>query len=373
MPKLPAKCRFLCQVTMKILFLVPYPLKLSPSQRFRFEQYFKALEEKRLTYETQSFLDSHTWQIFFKPGQAPRKAWLLLRGFLRRLFVLMRVPAFDYIFIHREVTPLGPPVFEWIIAHIFRKKIIYDFDDAIWLTDRAQEPWLLRTLKWRSKVAAICRWSYKVSVGNHYLGDYARQYNANVVYNPTTLDTDSLHNPAQLHKRHQPPRLVIGWTGSHSTLKYLEPLQPVLAALEKRYPQLLVHIIADRRSNLDLQSLVFVPWNLASEIEDLYQLDIGIMPLPDDEWSKGKCGFKALQYMSLGIPTVASPVGVNVDIVADGVNGLLATTPEEWEQALVRLMEDPALRHRLGEHGKTTVLERYSVRSNTASVLSLFT
>ena len=113
------------------------------------------------------------------------------------------------IFIHREVAPVGPPVFEWIISKIFKKKIIYDFDDAIWLTDRKDESWILETLKWRSKIQSICRWSYKVSCGNEYLCDYARQFNERVFYNPTTIDTGNLHNPS-LYKIDSKDKIIIG-------------------------------------------------------------------------------------------------------------------------------------------------------------------
>src|SRR6478609_7825407 len=191
--------RFLLQVTMKILFLVPYPIGESPSQRFRFEQYFNILIQNGHSYHHQSFLDAEDWKLFFQKGRPATKLFFLLKGFFKRLLVLFQLGNYSIIFIHRELTPIGPPVFEWIISKVFKKKIIYDFDDAIWLTDRKNESWILKTLKWRSKVRSICQWSYKVSCGNEYLRSYARQFNKQVVYNPTTIDTENLHN-SSLHK-----------------------------------------------------------------------------------------------------------------------------------------------------------------------------
>jgi glycosyltransferase involved in cell wall biosynthesis len=356
---------------MKIIFLVPYPLKESPSQRFRFEQYFDLLQKRGHAYDTQSFLDSQTWQLFSKPGKLSTKLNALLKGFLKRFLVLFQISKYNFIFIHREITPIGPPIFEWVIGKILKKKIIYDFDDAIWLTDRKKEPALLRVFKWRSKVKNICRWSYKVSCGNRYLCDFALQYNMNVFLNPTTIDTELLHNPV-LYSKHNHNGVSIGWTGSYSTLKYLEQIEDVLMDIEKKYTHVTFIIIADRKPELKLKSLVFKKWSTETEISDLYQFDIGIMPLPDDEWAQGKCGFKALQYMAMNIATIASPVGVNTTIIEHNRNGFLATTSEAWLNYIEQLILNKELRKKLGENGRTQVIENYSVKSNADNFLALF-
>jgi len=285
---------------------------------------------------------------------------------------MFKAPRYDFIFIHRECAPLGPPVFEWLLAKVLRKKIIYDFDDAIWLPNTSDENKIASALKWHGKVSDICRWSYRVSCGNAYLADYARQFNSNVVVNPTTIDTLYLHNPALYTPRQASQPVVIGWTGTHSTLKYLQPLLPVLQRLEKKYAdRIRFLVIANKAPDFALHQLTFVPWKKETEIGDLLQMDIGIMPLVDDIWAKGKCGFKALQYMALGLPAVVSPVGINTDIVDDTV-GFVADSETEWELALTRLIEDQALRRRLGEGARARVVERYSVTSNTSTFLSLF-
>jgi glycosyltransferase involved in cell wall biosynthesis len=355
----------------KILFLVPYPLHEAPSQRFRFEQYFSTLKKNGFHYQVQSFLGQKNWRIFYSRGKILPKLAVLLQGFCKRFAILFQVPSYDFVFIHREVTPLGPPIIEWVISKILRKKIIYDFDDAIWMTDNANESFIVRLLRSRSKVRLICTWSYKISCGNQFLCEFAEQFNPHVIYNPTTIDTDNVHNPQQV-KSSQNDLITIGWTGSHSTIKYLREIEHVLAKLEEDFPQIKVVVIADKAPGLHLKSLQFIPWNLNTESQDLAIIEIGIMPLPDDMWAKGKCGFKALQYMAMQIPAVVSNVGVNSSIIDHGTNGFLVSTEKEWYDAICALIKDPLLRKKMGEAGRKKVSHHYSVASNTSNFLSLF-
>ena len=356
---------------MKILFLIPYPIAEAPSQRFRFEQYFRILDKNGLSFDYQNFLQASDWRLFYQKGKTVRKLFTLLTGFFKRFLILFQLGKYEIIFIHREITPIGPPIFEWIISKILKKKIVYDFDDAIWMTDKKNEPIILKTLKWRGKVKSICRWSYKISCGNEFLCSYARQFNKNVYYNPTTVDTEKVHDPS-LHEIKGGDRIVIGWTGSHSTLKYLTELEPVLQSLELKYQQLQVNVISDLPPNLSLKRLHFSPWSVATEVSDLARFHIGIMPLPNDEWAKGKCGFKALQYMALQIPTVASPVGVNTQIIHHGEDGFLCSTASEWENCISILIEDKTLRDTIGLAGRKNVIAHYSISSNSSNFLSLF-
>jgi glycosyltransferase involved in cell wall biosynthesis len=357
---------------MKVLFLFPYPSGEAPSQRFRFEQYFHLLNASAIQYQTQSFWDIDTWRILYKPGRKSSKGFGFAKGILRRLRILLTIQRFDYVFIHRECVPLGPPFLEWLISVVFRKKIIYDFDDAIWLPNTSDENKLAAIIKWHGKVHAICKWSYKISCGNLYLCDYAYKYNRNVVLNPTTIDTDKVHNPV-IFPRRESRVITIGWTGSHSTLKYLKELEGVLQELEEQYPDVVFEVIADRPPQLNLKRFEFRQWTVASEIADLARFDIGIMPLTDDIWAKGKCGFKALQYMAMEIATIASPVGVNSTIINHGVDGLLASSPAEWKNCLEKLIRNPDFRKQLGRNGREKVIRDYSVRSNSDNFLSLFT
>lgn len=354
----------------KVLFLVPYPPGEAPSQRFRFEQYLDLLADSNIEYEVRSFLSLSNWRIFYQNGRPAGKVSALISGLFQRIKTLATSSRYDFIFIHREAAPVGPPIIEWFLAIVLRKKIIYDFDDAIWMTDNVHEGMLQRILKWRSKVASICRWAYKVSCGNEFLSAYAAQFNPSIVFLPTTLVTDSGHTPAA--KASSDESITIGWTGSHSTLKYLNPLEPVLKNLTSNFSNLTVRVIADRKPDFSLANLEFVPWNKTTEVEDLRQIDIGVMPLPDDDWSKGKCGFKALQYMALEIPAVVSAVGANSQIVRNGIDGFVVNSEAEWLDALSKLIVDPELRKVMGRNGRQRVLEHYSVASNSARFLSLF-
>ncbi len=370
---------YYCQILVtlaKILFITPYPLREAPSQRFRFEQYFDTLEASDFQFTVHPFLPADRSGVLYRGGNNFHQLISLISGFISRIALLFKVSQFDFIFIHREATPVGPPAIEWAIAKVFRKKIIFDFDDAIWLTDKKNEGWLEKKLRWRRKVGLICKWSYKVSCGNEYLCSYARNFNDQVVLNPTTIDTEQVHNrkffPPPVSLSPEEKKTVIGWTGSHSTLKYLEELTPVLQQLMEKYPSVRLLVIADRPPQMNLKGLVFKKWTQETEIEDLCQADIGIMPLPDDEWAKGKCGFKALQYMALEIPAVVSPVAVNKFIVTPGVHGFWCDTATDWIRNLSELITNPLLRKEMGKNGRRKIEQEYSLHSNKKNFLSLF-
>lgn len=355
----------------KVLFLVPYPLGEAPSQRFRFEQYFGILHEHGLTFHVQSFLTKNNWRIFYGKSNPIAKAIALMGGFARRFIALFHALSYDFIFIHREAAPIGPPFFEFVLSKILRRKIIYDFDDAIWLTDKVNEGFIEKTIRWRGKVKWIGKWSYKVSCGNEYLRTYAARFNNNAFLIPTTIDTENGHALSLKTKKRGDEKIIIGWTGSRTTLKYLRLLEKDLQLLEEKYPHVEFHVIADEKPELAMKRIQFKPWSQQTEVTDLAAFDIGIMPLPNDEWSKGKCGFKALQYMSMEVATVASPVGVNPTIIKNNVNGLLAKD-DEWIQQLSLLIENQNLRMNLGKQGRLTVEKFYSVNSTKEKFLKLF-
>jgi len=354
----------------RILILAPYPYQIAPSQRFRFEQYLQALTDNGFTYDFEPFISSHTWKILHLPGNTHKKIVGMLAGFIRRFQLLFKLGKYDHIFIHREASHLGPPVFEFLIAKVFRKKIIYDFDDAIWLPNFSEANRWIHYIKMYQKVNYIMRWSTVISAGNAYLADYARKQNplARIVVNPTTIDTEHYHN--QVKDQHT-PKLVIGWTGTHTTLRYLHQIVPILQKLEKEYDFDFL-VISNQPPDISLKSLVYLKWKKETEIEDLLRMNIGLMPLVEDAWSNGKCGFKALQYMALGIPAIISPIGVNTKIVDDTINGFLCSTPAEWENALLNLLQNPDLRVQMGKEARKKIVDSYSVLSNTSNFLGLF-
>lgn len=354
----------------RILFLLPYPLHKAPSQRFRVENLLFLLDEKGFEYKLVPFMSSDTWQILYKKGSLPSKVFGIVKSFLNRWStVLFSAYRFDYIFIHREAAPIGPPFVEWFLTKIIRKKIIYDFDDAIWIPNTSAENKLAGLVKAFWKVPYICRWSYKVSAGNDYLCSFASQSGAkNVVRIPTVVNTQSRYNVCKQHEAKTP---VVGWTGSHSTLKFLDLIVPIIVRLQNELDFDFL-VIADKKPDLPIQNWQFCPWNEETEIPDLLKIDVGIMPLKDDAWSEGKCGFKLIQYLSLGIPAVAHSVGVNKQIIKHGKNGFLADTEQDWEQSLRRLITDPVLRNTFGAAGRQKMIQEYSIESQGKPFLNLF-
>lgn len=358
---------------MNILFVVPYPVGKAPSQRFRFEQYLPLLVQRGYSYRIVPFIDERTWSILYKPGQTLRKVGGIANGFVRRLVLLFDVPRYDYIFIHREAAPIGPPLLEWILTKMLRKRVIYDFDDAIWIPNTSEANRIVAGFKFHHKVDSICQWAYRNSCGNSYLAAYARQFNPDTVVNPTTIDTVNLHN--RVRDQNAPGRLIIGWTGTHSTMKYLDPVLPVLARLEAEGIDFEFRIISNQEPllKLPLQSLRFLPWCKETEIQDLLSFHFGLMPLEDDPWAQGKCAFKALQYMALGMPAVVSSIGMNTEVVQNGYNGFVCRTSDDWYGALRQLIVDAPLRTSFGLAARRTVEEQYSVQANSANFIELFT
>ncbi|HEY8412954.1 MAG TPA: glycosyltransferase family 4 protein, partial [Pyrinomonadaceae bacterium] len=226
----------------------------------------------------------------------------------------------------------------------------------------------LSYLKFASKTRTICRLASHVMVGNPYLAEYARQVNDNVTVVPTTIDTDKY--------RVHPPKttdgpIVIGWTGSYSTVQHLDTLRGALQKLAET-EKFRLRVIGTPSYECAPVETEAMQWRAVTELEDLGAIDIGVMPLPDDNWSKGKCGLKALQFMALGIPTVCSPVGVNTDIIQDNENGFLAMSEAEWIDKLTRLLRSAELRRRLGDAGRATVEQKYSAVIQAPRVYEIF-
>lgn len=341
--------------------MVPYPVRHAPSQRFRVELFEPYLQDENIEYTIAPFMDTRTWDILYKQGSAIQKAIGIFKGYIKRLkTVVFDVPKYDCIFVHRECAPMGPPIFEWIIAKVWRKKMVFDFDDAIWIPNTSTENKLASWLKSFWKIKYLCKWSQTVIGGNDYLCSYARQYNHNVVLIPTCVDMVRMHNKV---KEHNEDVVTIGWTGSHSTLPYLDQIMDVLLFAEKELGTKFI-VIANKKPDLLLSNWEYIPWNEVTEIDDLMKIDIGVMPLKDDKWSEGKCGFKLIQYLSLGIPAVASPVGVNNVIIENGKNGYLSQTEQEWKSAIKQLVADTHLRKATGAAGHKKMLSEYSIAAN---------
>ncbi len=351
-----------------ILFLVAHRLGRSPGQRFRFEQYLDYLKSNGFDFHISYLINEKDDEVFYAKGKYFAKAVILFKSIKQRWKDINLANNYDIVFLYREAHMLGSTFFE---KRLRKKscKLILDFDDSIWLNDVSKGNQNLAFLKRPSKVKRIIKYSDLIITGNSYLADYAKQYNSNVAIVPTTLDTE-YYKPLE---KTQNDKICIGWTGSSTTLKHYALAYPVLNELYKRYgDRICFRVISDVPFDSDLPALDNVSWRKSTEVSDLNVVDIGIMPLPNDDWSKGKCGFKGLQYMALEIPAVMSPVGVNTEIVYDGVNGFLADSDEEWIEKLCKLIDSAELRKKLGIAGRETVIKRYSFNSQKDYYLSLF-
>lgn len=353
----------------KVLLPVMHRPNRSPSQRYRFEQYLDMLRDHGFEIIFSNLLNEADDRLFYQPGHYAAKAKIVFKSALKRLKDLRE--EYDIILIQREAFMLGTTFFEQLFSKK-KAKIIFDFDDSIWLdnpqgTSDANRK--LAFLKNPSKTSEIIKMSDMVFAGNDYLAAYARQYNKCVKIIPTTVNTDRFcPSSKQITEA-----ITIGWSGSPTTVQHFEYAIPVLKRLKAKYgSKLKIRIMGDSHYHQPALGLRGEPWSASAEVPFLTSLDIGIMPLPDDEWTKGKCGLKGLTYMSCGVATIMSPVGVNSEIISDGQNGYLASTPEEWERKIEDLIENPDLRIRLGKAGRQTVIDRYSVISQRERYLQYF-
>lgn len=353
--------------TKKVLFIASHRPNRSPSQRFRFEQYFNFLNENGIESELSFIINEEDDKYLYKRGFFLRKLNILIRSILIRKSNLKNLKKFDVIFIQREALMVGSAYFEKKIKK-FGIPIIYDFDDSIWILDTSEGNKKLEWLKKPDKTKEIISLSDLIIAGNKYLSEYALQFNKNVIIIPTTVDTVKFYPN---HLMRNMDKIVIGWSGSITTIKHFNFLLPVLKKLKEKYGEKIIfRVIGDDSYINNELGIRGEKWNSETEVEVLNSFDIGIMPLPNDKWAKGKCGLKGLTYMALEIPTIMSPVGVNAEIINNGVNGFLADDEHDWFNLICTLIENKALREKIGKEARKTVEDKYSVNANKEKYLN---
>jgi glycosyltransferase involved in cell wall biosynthesis len=352
---------------MRLLAIVPSVYDTSPGQRFRIEQWEPLLRQQGVEITYAPFESQELHDVLYQPGKMGQKLSLVASGFARRLSLISSARQYDAVYIFREAALLGPSIIEQLLKRR-GVPIVFDFDDAIFVSYRSPSNGYLSYLKFAAKTKTICRLASHVMVGNPYLAEYARQFNPHVTMIPTTIDTEKYKVLKDGTAAGAP---VIGWTGSFSTVQHLDTLRGGLQKLAQR-ERFRLRVIGTPEYRLDGIEVEAVGWRSETEIDDLQPIDIGVMPLPDDQWSRGKCGLKALQFMALGIPTVCSPVGVNTEIIQDGKNGFIADTEEEWVEKLGALIRSRELRDRLGMAGRATVEQTYSAIAQAPRVYEVF-
>lgn len=343
----------------KVLYIAMHRRDRSPSQRFRFEQYLEFLKQNGYDYDFSFLITPEDDKIFYSPGNLFKKGTIFLKCFMKRLGDAMKANQYDIIFIQREAFMTGTTFFEKQFARS-KAKVIFDFDDSIWMQNVSDANKKFSFLKDASKTSSIIALSDMIFAGNQYLADYAKPFNTNIRIVPTTIDTD------EYQRMEQPGdgRVCIGWSGSITTIQHFKFAVSALLKIKEKYGnRIKIKVIGDANYKNDELDVISLNWNKQDELRELSSFDIGIMPLPDDEWAKGKCGLKGLQYMALEIPTIMSPVGVNSQIIQSGVNGFLATTDDEYIQAISTLIDNEILRKKMGAEGRRTVVEQYSVKA----------
>lgn len=336
---------------MKVLFFCNMP-ELGATSRYRAYRYAHQLNNFGISCQFFPPYGNRLAQFFDASASRFTVFLRLIITIFNRIRQLFYVPCADIVFIQRELLEIFPNYLERIVAKL-NAAIVYDFDDAIYKEFRRKKGGLMTRLVDSSKTMENIKLGKCVIAGNTYLADYARQFNSNVFVIPTPVDIFP-----QI-KQHGSHRVTIGWIGSSVNLLYLDLLQNVFLELKKKF-DFLLRVVSNKDYHSPNVEVVNKKWRLEDEIDDLLSFDIGIMPLLDNEYTRGKCGFKILQYMAAGVPVVCSPVGINQEIVIDRVNGYTAHSPAEWIEKLSILIQDVDLRQRLGREGRKTVEQRFS-------------
>jgi glycosyltransferase involved in cell wall biosynthesis len=344
----------------KVLIICLHRPGRSPGQRFRFEQYLDYLKQNGYDCKLSFLLNEKDDKAFYSRGKFIKKIFIYLKTLMKRTGDWIGMNKYDIIFIFRDALMTGSVFFEKRFARS-GAKLIFDFDDAIWLQNVSEANKKLSFLKNAEKTGTIIKLCDLIFAGNQYLADYASRFNKNIVIVPTTIDT-SVYVPKK--RDTGSPAVCIGWSGSFSTIQHFALAIPALKRIKDKYGDMVkFRIIGDAGYYCKELETQGVAWVAATELEDLSEIDIGVMPLPDDEWAKGKCGLKGLQYMALSIPTLMSPVGVNSEIIQPGVNGYLPLTEDEWVDDISKLIESKECRIKMGNAGRQTVVDKYSVEA----------
>jgi glycosyltransferase involved in cell wall biosynthesis len=352
----------------KILFLSPYPFDKAPSQRLKYEQYYSFIEKAGFEITTSSFVDEKFWKMIYNEGNLFQKGIYTLKGYFRRIKDLLNIRKYDVVYVHLWITPLGTPFFEWLFS-IFAKKIIYDIDDLIFLGHTSDANKKSKFLKGKAKAIYLMKKANHVITCTPMLDEFVRKYNSNTTDISSTINTDTYVPKKEYDFK---TKIVLGWSGSHSTSKFLHLLDTVFVDLKKEIDFKLL-VIGDEDFKLQGIDLTAIEWKASSEVEELSKIDIGLYPLPDEPWVYGKSGLKALQYMALGIPTIASAIGANFRVISNNENGLLVKTDEDWKKAIISLVQDKALREKLGKEGRKNVENNFSLYANKDKYLEILT
>ncbi len=353
----------------KVLIICPFPENTVPGQRLKYEQYFNHWRENGFQLTIKPFVSSSFMKIIYSPGKFHIKIFHTLIGYINRLLCLFSLKKYDVVYIFLWVTPFGIPFFEWLYCAISRK-VIYDIDDLVYLHHTSKANALFSFLKGRNKPIYLMKKAHHVITCTPKLDAFVRKYNQHTTDISSTVDTEIRYLPVNSYKNDH--RIVLGWSGSHSTSKYLLLLESVLQELALEVDYELI-VMGDATFKLNNINITVYPWSDTHEIEVLQKFDIGLYPLPDEEWVYGKSGLKAIQYMALGIPTVATAIGANYRVIEHEQDGFLIPVNEfnMWKNTLLRLIKDVHLREKIGKNARKKIVNHFSISANNKTYLQI--
>ena len=344
---------------MRVLGVSSYP-KEAAATRFRMEQFVDPLKQNGVELVVRPFLRSHEFVDLYREPSVTRNVFPFGAGLVRRFRLLFEAGKFDLLFVQREAMPIGPAIFEWLYQVGGRLPMILDLDDATYLPYSSPNFGSLGSaLKFFGKTDNLIKSSRAVICGNRFIAEHVENLGTRAVVIPTIVDTEKFH-PTK--GSNQDP--VIGWIGTHSTYPSLEFILPVLKKLAERY-RFRLHVVgAGRDLKIDGMEIENLEWALGREVVDFQSLDIGLYPMAesssaDKKWLSGKSGFKAIEYMAVGVPFVMSPVGVCAEIGIEGETHFNARGPEDWYNSLELLLTNAELRRRMGERGREFSVANY--------------
>jgi len=350
----------------KILVLCPHPENVAPGQRLKYEQYFDHFRMNDIEVHVSPFMTLSFWNIVYKKGFLIEKIFWTLYGYLKRIIDLFRLRKYDCIYVFLWVTPFGSTFFERITSFI-SKKLIYDIDDLVFLKPENKINSIAKFFKSEQKSIYLMKKSNHVITCTPYLDEFVRKYNNNTTDISSTINT-AIYQP--VNKYTNSCALTIGWSGSFSTSKYLKLLTTPLKKIQTKY-NVKILVIGDETFHIDGLEIEAKHWSQKSEVSDLQRIDIGLYPLPNEKWVYGKSGLKALQYMALGIPTIATKIGANHRVIENDVSGFLVDSYKEWEEKLSLLIENVELRKKMGKKAVERVEHFYSINANKSAYLNV--
>lgn len=351
---------------MRILGLCSYPVE-SAATRYRLIQFIEPLRERNIELTVLPFLDSEQFKQFYKAGGKVSKTLNLTSSFAKRFLKSAAVRKFDLILVQREAMFFGPAFFERLYQQIGNCPMILDLDDATYISYVSPTYGKIGSLfKFFGKTDNLIKRADTVICGNRFIAEYVEEKGTKTVVVPTVVDTDEF---CPSEKNNEIP--IIGWIGTHSTFPLLESVFPVLQKLAEKH-RFVLKIVGAGRKNIKLDGVKIenLEWNMKREIADFQSFDIGLYPITtsasaSNEWLLGKSGFKAIQYMAVGIPFVVTPIGVCAELGIADKTHLNANSAEDWYNALDKLLSDVNLRNEMGKNGRTYSLENFTLAAQS--------